>query len=42
MRNTLKDEKFKDKFSAEEKTKLEGLIEETTKWIEANANAETE
>jgi L1 cell adhesion molecule like protein len=42
MKNTLKDEKLKDVFSAEEKTKLEALIEETTKWIEANANAETE
>lgn len=37
----MKDEKLKDKFSAEERTKLESMIDETTKWIDANPNAET-
>jgi len=42
MRNSLNDEKFKDKFSPEEKTKLTALIDDTQKWIESNQNAETE
>ncbi|KAM3128402.1 hypothetical protein pb186bvf_019469, partial [Paramecium bursaria] len=42
IRNTLKDEKLKDKFSAEEKKQLEELVEETQKWIDANQNAETQ
>lgn len=29
MRNTLKDEQLKDKFSEEEKTKIEAIIEAT-------------
>lgn len=42
MRNTLTDEKLKDKFSVEEKVKLTELIEATQKWIDSNQNAETE
>lgn len=42
IRNTLKDEKLKDKFSAEETAKLNGLVDEAQKWIEANQNAEKE
>jgi L1 cell adhesion molecule like protein len=42
MRNTLKDEKFKDKFTEDDKKKIEAVIEETQKWIDANPNAETE
>ena len=42
IRNTLNDEKFKDKFSPEETAKLNALIEETNKWIESNPNAESE
>jgi hypothetical protein len=29
MRNTLKDEKLKDKFSEDDKKKVEALVEET-------------
>lgn len=42
MRNTLKDEKLKDKFSEEDKQKVETLVEETQKWLDANQNAELE
>ncbi|KAL4427176.1 hypothetical protein ABPG74_013380 [Tetrahymena malaccensis] len=42
IRNTLKDEKLKDKFSKEERQNLEQLIEETFKWIESNQNEEAE
>lgn len=42
MRNALNDESLKDKFTAEEKTSLTAVVEETQKWIEANPNAETE
>ncbi|KAL4427175.1 hypothetical protein ABPG74_013379 [Tetrahymena malaccensis] len=42
IRNTLKDEKLKDKFSKDERQNLEQLIEETFKWIESNQNEEAE
>lgn len=42
IKNALKDDKFKDKFSEEEKTKIEAAVENAVKWIEANPNAETE
>jgi len=41
IKNTLKDEKLKDKFSADEKAKIEKNIEETVKWLEQNQNAES-
>ncbi|KAL4460693.1 hypothetical protein ABPG72_009415 [Tetrahymena utriculariae] len=42
IRNALKDEKLKDKFSTEERQKLEELIQQTFKWIESNQNEEAE
>ncbi|KAL4509170.1 hypothetical protein ABPG72_018101 [Tetrahymena utriculariae] len=42
IRNSLKDEKLKDKFSAEEREKVQKLIDETSKWLEENHNAEAE
>jgi len=33
---------LKDKFTAEDKEKLEPLLEATSKWIESNHNAATE
>jgi L1 cell adhesion molecule like protein len=42
VRGSLKDEKFKDKFSAEERTKLEALCDGALKWIEANPEAHAE
>jgi len=42
IRNTLKDEKVKDKISAEDREKCEKTVEEAVKWLEANANAESE
>nr|CAI39095.1 Cytosol-type hsp70 [Paramecium tetraurelia] len=40
VKNTIKDEKLRGKFAAEEIQKLEQLIEQTTKWIESNPNGE--
>jgi L1 cell adhesion molecule like protein len=42
IKNTLKDEKLKDKFSNEEKESIEKAVEETIKWIESNPNAHAE
>jgi len=42
IKNTLKDEKIKDKFSSDEKTKIEKEVEEAIKWIESNPNAHAE
>jgi len=39
IRNSLKDEKLKDKFKPEEKEKVEKLVEETQKWLETNQEA---
>jgi len=36
VRNTLKDEKIKDKFTAEDKEKVEPLVNETATWLEQN------
>jgi len=36
LKSTLSDEKVKDKFEEEDKTKLEEAIEETLKWLESN------
>jgi len=42
IKNTLKDEKLKDKFDNEEKAKVETAVEDSIKWIEANPNAHAE
>jgi L1 cell adhesion molecule like protein len=42
MRNSLTDEKLKDKFSEEEKKTVENLVKTTQEWIDSNPNAETE
>lgn len=38
IKNTLTDEKLKDKFSAEDKTKLTQLVDDTQKWIDQHQN----
>jgi len=40
LRNTLNDEKFKDKFPADDRTKLEGAIKEMQKWLDTSEHAE--
>jgi len=42
LKNTITDEKTKDKVSDEDKSTLESAINETTKWVENNENASTE
>lgn len=42
LRNTLTDEKTKDKFSSSDKSTLEQEIARTTKWVENNENASEE
>jgi L1 cell adhesion molecule like protein len=42
IRNTLKDDKLKDKFEAGEQEKVEKAVEEVLKWIESQPNAATE
>lgn len=42
IKNTLKDDKYKDKFSSDERSKIEKIVEETVKWIEGNQEAEKE
>jgi len=42
IKNQLNDEKFKDKFTEEDKTTIEDSTKEILQWIEANQNAETE
>lgn len=39
LKNTLRDEKYADKFSADDKSKLEQAINQTTAWIDANHDA---
>ena len=41
IKNTMKDEKLKDKFTDEDKKTLEPLVTNTTSWLESNPNAET-
>ena len=36
----MKDEKLKDKFTEEDKSKLEPMVIATTQWLESNPNAE--
>jgi len=40
MKNTLQEEKLKEKFSAEDKAKIEEVIDETLSWLEKNQLAE--
>jgi len=40
IRNTLRDEKLKDKFSEDEKKKIETKVDECSKFVEQNPNAE--
>lgn len=42
MRNTVKDEKFAGKLSAEEKEKIEKAVEETIEWLDRNQLAEVD
>jgi L1 cell adhesion molecule like protein len=39
IKNSLKDEKLKDKFKPEERENIEKAIEETQKWLETNQEA---
>ena len=38
VRNSLNDEKLKDKFSNDEKNKIEGQINEINRWLESNSH----
>jgi L1 cell adhesion molecule like protein len=42
MKNTLNDEKLRDKFTAEDKQVIEDCSKEGLQWLEANPNAEPE
>jgi len=42
IRQTIKDEKIKDKVTDDEKSTLEKAVEETLKWVESNPNAHAE
>jgi len=42
VKNTLKDEKMKDKFTVDERLKVEGSIDDAIKWVESNPNAQSE
>jgi len=42
LKNTLSDEKTKDKITPDDKTTLEGEIAKITKWVENNENASQE
>ena len=42
MKNTLADEKLKDKFTEEDKQLVESNVTEAQQWLEGNANAEAE
>jgi len=42
IRNTLKDEKLKEKFAADEKTKVEKAVDEAIKWVESHPEAHAE
>jgi heat shock protein 1/8 len=41
VKNTLRDEKFKDKFKEDERSRVEKKVEEITKWFETNGDAES-
>lgn len=38
----MREEKFKDKFKDDEKTKVESKLDELTKWFEANPDSDAE
>ena len=42
LKNTLNDEKIRDKVSAEDRSTIEGKVQEVTKWLESNHDATTE
>ena len=42
VRNSLNDEKLKDKFTADDKTKIEGALQTHQQWMEAHHEATTE
>ena len=42
MKNTLNDEKLKDKFTEDDKKVIEEASKEGLQWIEGNQNAEAE
>lgn len=42
IKNTLKDTKLADKFTADEKKHVQKILDETNAWFESNAHAETE
>jgi heat shock 70kDa protein 1/2/6/8 len=42
IKNTLKDEKLKDKIKEDERKKVENLVEESSKWLESNHDAAAE
>ena len=42
MKNTLNDDKLKDKFSDEDKKTIEDISKEGLQWLEGNAEADTE
>lgn len=42
IKNTMEDEKIKDKFTAEDKSTLEAATKEAIEWIDNNTTAETE
>jgi len=42
VRNTLKDDKWKDKIKEDEKKSVEAKLDELTQWFESNPNAESE
>ncbi|KAJ7046709.1 heat shock cognate 70 [Mycena alexandri] len=42
LRNSLNDEKLADKFEAADKTKLEGAVNETIKWLDASQEGSKE
>jgi len=42
MRNTIEDPKFKDIIKEDDRKKVDKIIKDTTAWLEANPNAETD
>ena len=42
MKNTLSDEKLRDKVTAEDKKTIEDKVQEISKWLETNQDATTE
>lgn len=42
IKNTLKDEKLKDKFQGDEKENVQKLVDEVSKWLETHHEAEAE